>query len=138
MARMTGSLLRFPGLRSPRSNLSLLRNVILSYQRAFSCCGRATRRDIPTSVSPIEEIAERLDYPEHHAQESPNWNGGYKLIVRLGGTANKKERSCAQLSKRTTPSILGRSRSWLADRRRAAAPIDICGICSLFRGRLAF
>jgi len=36
----------------------------------------------------------RVDHPEHHAQARPKWNGGYKLIVRLGATANKKERSC--------------------------------------------
>jgi hypothetical protein len=33
----------------------------------------------------------RVDHPEHHAQARPKWNGGYKLIVRLGATANKKE-----------------------------------------------
>jgi hypothetical protein len=32
----------------------------------------------------------RVDHPEHHAQARPKWNGGYKLIVRLGATANKK------------------------------------------------
>jgi hypothetical protein len=36
----------------------------------------------------------RVDHPEHHAQARPKWNGGYKFIVRLGATANKKERSC--------------------------------------------
>jgi hypothetical protein len=33
----------------------------------------------------------RVDHPEHHAQARPKWNGGYKFIVRLGATANKKE-----------------------------------------------
>jgi hypothetical protein len=31
-----------------------------------------------------------VDHPEHYAQAKPKWNGGYKLIVRLGATANKK------------------------------------------------
>jgi len=33
-----------------------------------------------------------VDHPEHNARARPNWNSGQKLIVRLGATANKKER----------------------------------------------
>jgi hypothetical protein len=39
----------------------------------------------------------RVDHPEHHAQARPKWNGGYKLIVRLSATANKRERSCPRV-----------------------------------------
>jgi hypothetical protein len=36
----------------------------------------------------------RVDHPEQHAQARPAWNGGCELIVRLGATEHKKERSC--------------------------------------------
>jgi hypothetical protein len=38
-----------------------------------------------------------VDHPEHHAQARPKWNRGYKLIVRLDATANKREGSCPRL-----------------------------------------
>jgi hypothetical protein len=47
---------------------------------------KATR----TCVFANRENVGRVDHPEHHAQARPKWNGGYKLIVRLGATANKK------------------------------------------------
>jgi hypothetical protein len=50
------------------------------------------------AFSPIEKISDVLIIPEHHAQARPKWNGGHKLIVRLGATANEKERSCPRFS----------------------------------------
>jgi hypothetical protein len=35
-----------------------------------------------------------LIIPSIMLRRGQKWNGGYKLIVRLGATANKKERSC--------------------------------------------
>ena len=54
----------------------------------------ATRRATRTCVFANPENVGRVDHPEHHAQARPKWNGGCKLIVRLGATAHKKERSC--------------------------------------------
>src|SRR5260370_38902862 len=54
----------------------------------------ATRRGTRTCVFANRENVGRVDHPEHHTQARPKWNGGYKLVVRLGATANKKERSC--------------------------------------------
>jgi hypothetical protein len=71
-----------------------LRTVIRAYRRALSCRGCATRRDTRTCVFANREDVGRVDHPEHHAQARPKWNGGYKLIVRSGATANEKKRSC--------------------------------------------
>src|SRR5712664_523222 len=43
---------------------------------------------------PIEKMSDGLIIPSIMLRRGQKWNGGYKLIVRLGATANKKERSC--------------------------------------------
>jgi hypothetical protein len=58
----------------------------------------------------------RVDHPEHHAQARPKWNGGYKLIVRLGATANKKERSCPRFLIVEFFGVRGRCQNWLKQR----------------------
>jgi len=44
--------------------------------------------------SPIEKMWDVLIVPNIMLRRGRKWNGGYNLIVRLGVTANKKERSC--------------------------------------------
>ena len=44
--------------------------------------------------SPIEKMWDVLIFPNIMLRRGRKWNGGYNLIVRLGVTANKKERSC--------------------------------------------
>ena len=44
--------------------------------------------------SPIEKMSEVLIIPNIMLRRGRKSNGGYNLIVRLGVTANKKERSC--------------------------------------------
>jgi hypothetical protein len=44
--------------------------------------------------SPIEKMSVVLIIPSIMLRRGQKWNGGYKLIVRLGATANKKKRSC--------------------------------------------
>ena len=44
--------------------------------------------------SPIEKMSDVLIIPNIMLRRGRKWNGGYNLIVRLGVTANKKERSC--------------------------------------------
>jgi hypothetical protein len=39
-------------------------------------------------------MSDVLIIPSIMLRRGQKWNGGYKLIVRLGATANKKERSC--------------------------------------------
>ena len=46
------------------------------------------------AFSPIEKMSDVLIIPSIMLRRGQKWNGGYKLIVRLGATANKKERSC--------------------------------------------
>jgi hypothetical protein len=43
---------------------------------------------------PIEKMSDLLIIPSIMLRRGQKWNGGYKLIVRLGATANEKERSC--------------------------------------------
>src|SRR5712671_3996739 len=46
------------------------------------------------AFSPIEKMSDVLIIPSIMLRRGQKWNGGYKLIVRLGATANEKERSC--------------------------------------------
>jgi hypothetical protein len=46
------------------------------------------------AFSPIEKMSVVLIIPSIMLRRGQKWNGGYKLIVRLGATANKKKRSC--------------------------------------------
>ena len=46
------------------------------------------------AFSPIEKMSDVLIIPSIMLRRRQKWNGGDKLIVRLGATANKKERSC--------------------------------------------
>jgi hypothetical protein len=49
---------------------------------------------VALAFSPIEKMSDVLIIPSIMLRRSQKWNGGFKLIVRLGATANKKERSC--------------------------------------------
>jgi hypothetical protein len=46
------------------------------------------------AFSPIGKMSDVLIIPSIMLRRGQKWNGGYKLTVRLGATANKKERSC--------------------------------------------
>jgi hypothetical protein len=46
--------------------------------------------------SPIEKMSDVLIIPNIMLRRGRKWNGGYNLIVRLGVTANRKERSCSR------------------------------------------
>jgi hypothetical protein len=61
---------------------------------AFALRPPATRRGIALAFPPIEKMSDGLIIPSIMLRRGQKWNGGYKLIVRLGATANKKERSC--------------------------------------------
>jgi hypothetical protein len=46
------------------------------------------------AFSPIEKMSDVSIIPSIMHRRDQKWNGGYKLIVRLGATANEKKRSC--------------------------------------------
>jgi hypothetical protein len=52
---------------------------------------------VALAFSPIEKMSDVLIIPSIMLRRGQKWNGGYKLIVRLGVTANEKERSCPRL-----------------------------------------
>ena len=56
------------------------------------------RRRTRTCAFANRENVGRVDHPSIMLRRSQKWNGVYKLIVRLGATANKKERNCPRLS----------------------------------------
>jgi hypothetical protein len=80
------------------SPLLKIANLATSCPPALALRSPANRRGTRTCVFANRENVGRVDHPEHHAQARPKWNGGYKLIVRLGATANEKERSCPRFS----------------------------------------
>src|ERR1700737_505709 len=69
------------------SSLSIIVRVVPALALRSPC---DPMRYTPLRFANRENVG-RVDHPEHHAQARPKWNGGYKLIVRLGATANKKE-----------------------------------------------
>ena len=50
------------------------------------------------AFSLIEKMSDVLIIPSIMLRQGLEWNGSYKLIVRLGVTANKKKRSCPRVS----------------------------------------
>jgi hypothetical protein len=49
---------------------------------------------VALAFSPIEKMSDVLIILSIMLRRGQKWNGGHKLIVRLGATANEKERSC--------------------------------------------
>ena len=61
---------------------------------AASCPQRSRYEVHALAFSPIEKMSDVLIIPSIMLRRGQKWNGGYRLIVRLGATANEKERSC--------------------------------------------
>lgn len=67
--------------------------AVLEHQRSRS--GHLRTDEVHAlAFSPIEKMSDVLIIPSIMLRRGQKWNGGYKLIVRLGATANKKEKSC--------------------------------------------
>jgi hypothetical protein len=90
--------LRFPGRHRPASD-----RPEASYPSCAVSFGLTGGRYLVTDVqpgethavefSPIEKMSDVLIIRSIMPRRGPKWNGGYRLIVRLGATANEKERS---------------------------------------------
>ena len=60
---------------------------------AGKLCNVAKAAAYALVLLPIGQMPEALIIPSIHAQERPNWNERYDLIVRLDGIAKEKESS---------------------------------------------
>jgi len=99
LSKLPIRLLRFPGRHRPASDRP--EASCPSCAVSFGLTGgRYLVADVrPDEIhalafSPIEKMSDLLIIPSIMLRRGQKWNGGYRLIVRLGATANEKERSC--------------------------------------------
>jgi hypothetical protein len=79
------------------SPLYEIANLTASCPQRSRSCQLRTGEVHALAFSPIEKMSDALIIPSILLRRSQKWNGGYKLVVRLGAAANKKERSCPRL-----------------------------------------